>query len=160
MTTDLMKNIDSLSREQAIEAASFVASSIGADNTTHTDAAALLVEWSDRPYQHLSEAEELARLLLSVSAATPDLEPIVREAIAGAGRKQVVLAGGEIVALAALALGALQAILSKGRTSEQVSETIEKGPDGKETVVRTRNTTWGISSTLGELLKRALATTK
>jgi len=66
----------------------------------------------------------------------------------------VVLAGGEIVALAALALGALQVCLSGGKTEEDIEERIEKDPDGKIKTVRIRKTKWGISSTLGSLLKR------
>jgi len=154
VTNDLTTAIGALSREQAIEAASFVASELGVTAATNQNTAALLNDWTQNPYQHLHEADELARVLLLVAAADPDHEESVRRALDGVGRKQVVLAGGEIVALAALALGALQVCLSGGKTGEDIEETIEKSPDGTIKAVRIRKTKWGISSSLGTLLKR------
>jgi hypothetical protein len=151
---DLNTAIRGLSREQAIEAASFVASDLGVTAAASQNTTALLDDWTHNPYRHLDEAEELARFLLSVAAADPDYERSVRNALDGVGRKQVVLAGGEIVALAALALGGLHICLSRGKTEEDIKETIETGPDGKVKTVRIRKIKWGISATLGNLLNR------
>jgi hypothetical protein len=153
MTPNLMSEIDALSREHVIEAAGFVATSLGVTSSTSQDVAALLADWRDHPYKHLEQAEELARLVLSVGATDPELQPVVADALEGAGRKQVVFAGAEIVALAALALGALQVCLSRGKTFEEIAETNEVGPDGRKRTTTTRTTKWGISSSLGSLLK-------
>jgi len=81
VTNDLNTAIGALSREQAIEAASFLASDLGVTAATNQQTAALLHDWTQNPYQHLNEAEELARLLLSVAAADPDHAPSVRSAL-------------------------------------------------------------------------------
>jgi len=83
---------------------------------------------SDQPYQHLEEIEQMARLLLMEAATTGGYQGYVRSAVEGAGKKQVILGGMEIVALAAISLGALHVILSKGKTSER---TMKKNPRGK-----------------------------
>lgn len=160
MNDAVMNEIRGLSREQALEAAGFLAGEFGLTSATNQQSTAVLADWADRPYGHVDEAEELARLLLSAAAAMPDHQAAVRKAIEGVGRKQVVLAGAEIVALAALALGALQIIASGGKTSEEISETIETSEDGKQRTIRIHNTKWGISSSLGVVLRRALSAVK
>jgi hypothetical protein len=103
------------------------------------------------PLEHLEDIEDLARVVLLI-AATSDPEE-VSLALDGAGRRQLVLGGVELVALATLGLGALQVLVTKGRTREVTTETVRDRPDGDREVVKTTETTYGISSQLASLLR-------
>ena len=68
------------------------------------------------------------------------------------GKKQVILGGAEIVALAIIALGALHVLISKGMESIEEIITIEVDGDKSTTVIQ-RKIKWGITARLAEMLK-------
>ena len=90
--------------------------------------------------------------MLLTAAANPENEEVVRSAIAGAGRKQIILGGSEIIALATLGLLALNLLLTKGKSSERQTIKIEE-KDGKNTFMVENQVSYGISASLGQLLK-------
>lgn len=114
MSDSLIRTIQQLSRDEAIEAARFLGRSVVEDEPApHRDTT--LAPIAEEPYGHLPDVESLARLLLLVAASTPGGADEVERAIAGVGRKQLVLGGAEIVALAALAVVALRILVTGGR---------------------------------------------
>lgn len=114
MTQESIGRINKLGREQLIEAAGFVCRSLVGDEVVDETAPALQAI-AEQPYRHLPDVESMSRLILISVASTPEGEKEVRDAIAGVGRRQFVLGGTEIVALAALGVVALKIIVTRGR---------------------------------------------
>jgi hypothetical protein len=114
MPAELIDAIGKLERDQALEAARFLCQALVGDEVADESAPELeaIVE---RPFFYLPEVETLARLVLLSAAASPEGADEVRKAIDGVGRKQFILGGGEIVALAAIAVVALNISLRGGR---------------------------------------------
>jgi len=153
---DLIREIENLSREQALEAAGFVSDQVTIDAETDGNEAEALEPLTDQPYQNIEEIEQLARLLLITAALTPEYQETVRRAIEGAGEKQFILGGAEIVALAVLTVGALHVLVSEGKESEEEVITIESEGDKTTTTIH-RTTKYGISGRLGSMLRDTLA---
>lgn len=129
MTNDLIAKINGLTRDQAIEAAGFVSQSLAGDEPIDQNAPALKAIVAE-PYSHLPDVEALARLILISAASTEQGAKEVDQAISGTGRKNLILGGMEIVALAALGVVALRIIVTGGRgRTERTLEVLEK--DGK-----------------------------
>jgi len=149
---ELIQQILQLSREQALEAAGFVADAITEESLPEISAENELKSITDQPYQHLEEIEQMARLLLMEAAVIEEYQGYVQSAVEGAGKKQVILGGMEIVALAVISLGALHVILSKGKTYEEKTTTIHE-ENGKTTVEIKEKAKYGISVTLASILK-------
>jgi hypothetical protein len=114
VSNEVIDRIHSLRRDQALEAARFVAKSLAGNEPADADAPELKAI-SEEPYRHLPDVEVLARLVLLSAAATPEGATQVEQAIAGAQRKQFILGGAEIVMLAALAVVALKIVVTKGK---------------------------------------------
>jgi hypothetical protein len=114
MSNELIDRIHSLTRDQALEAARFVAKSLAGDEPADANIPELKAI-SEEPYRHLPDVEVLARLVLLSTAVTPEGAAQVEQAIAGAQRKQFILGGAEIVMLAALAVVALKIVVTKGK---------------------------------------------
>lgn len=150
MDASLVNMIEGLPRDQALEAARFVAEAMGV--TADEQAAAAVAALTDAPYESLEEIDQLARLLLLASAVDPDLEDGVRTAIEGAGRKQFIFGGAEIVALAVLAVSALHVVISKGKKAETERVEISTKADGMTVTTIDRKVTYGISARLGKVL--------
>lgn len=114
MSAELIEAINKLERDQALEAARFLCQALVGDEVADENIPELqaIVE---RPFFHLPDVESLARLTLLSAASSPEGAEEVRRAIEGVGRKQFILGGGEIVALAAIAVVALNISLRGGR---------------------------------------------
>jgi hypothetical protein len=146
-TSELTRRILDADRDTVYEAAQLYAATLDPDaGAVEPDHPVL-----QAPLEHLEDIEDLARVVLLV-AATSDPEE-VSVALDGAGRRQLVLGGVELVALATLGLGALQILVTKGRTREVTTETVREGAGGDREVVKTTETTYGISSQLASLLR-------
>jgi hypothetical protein len=153
--SELIKDIENLSQEEALEAAGFVSEAISADSDRARPETALLKPITDKPYQNIAEIEQLARLLLITAALTPKYEVTVRKAVEGAGQRQFILGGAEIAGLGALALYALHILVTKGKESQE--ELIEVVTVGDQTTTTIRKTTkYGVSARLGSMLKSVL----
>jgi hypothetical protein len=148
----LIQQVEQLSREQALEAAGFVAEAITEETQPEIGAESRLESITHQPYERLEEIEQIARLLLMHAATIEEYHDYVRSAIEGAGKKQVILGGGEIVALAVIALGALQVVLTKGKLYEEKSTEIRE-ENGKTFVVIKEVGKYGISGILASILK-------
>jgi hypothetical protein len=148
---ELVSLIQSLPREQALEASGFVSRGIVGNGAAFTSERAALEPLIEHPYENLPELEQLARLTLVTAAMVPEYEDLVRNAVEGAGKKQFILGGTEIVALAIVGLGALQVIVAKGRTGTSETITIQE-KDGKTTTTIKNEITYGLGPTLGSIL--------
>lgn len=152
---DLIQLIDQLSREEALEAANFLGDVITLEVGTGDVEAGALKPLTDQPYQSIEAIEQLARLLLITAATIPEYEDDVRKAIEGAGRKQFILSGTEIVALSIVALGALHVLISKGKTGVKRGIKIS-GEGDRATVEIQEEVHYGISSQLATILRSYL----
>jgi hypothetical protein len=149
---DLVEQIQKLTREEALEAAGYVADRITDECEPDIAAEDQLTAITDQPYAHLEDIEQMARLLLMEAATTDEYQDYVRSAVEGAGKKQIILGGMEIVALAVVALGALHVILSKGKTYE--AKTMKMSEENGKTVVEIKEEVkFGISGTVASILK-------
>jgi hypothetical protein len=149
---NLEAKIAELSREEALEAARYLSQSLGATTDKAETEKKALQSLTAQPYANVADIEQLARLLLLSAAATPEYEGAVQKAIKGAGEKQFILGGAEIVALASLALYALHLVITKGKTLDEqvVRITEEKG----ESRIEIRKTVrYGISARVSDILK-------
>ncbi|MFF5575681.1 hypothetical protein [Streptomyces luteogriseus] len=146
--TDLDTRIKELDRGLAYEAAQLLAAELGAD----PDAQPIDHEVLTNPMTHQQDLEDLAKVLLLVTAEI-DQDAVAR-AIEGAGHKQLILGGAELVILGILVVGGIQVIMSKGKTSEHVETvTTERHANGHEqTTISTRTTHYGISKGAASLL--------
>lgn len=150
--SDLATRIEELTREEAIEAAGYLSESLGASAGKAVEERTALQPLTEQPYANLADIEGLARLLLLTAAADPDHEEAARKAVEGAGGKQFIFGGAEIVALSSLALYALQLILTKGKTGEETEITITESKGEKVVQVR-KSVRYGISTKLADVLK-------
>jgi hypothetical protein len=133
--TDLHTQIRQLDRAIAYEAAQMLAAELGAD----PDANPIDHEVITKPERHPDDLEDLAKVLLLITA---DIAPdTVTSAIDGAGNKQLILSGSELIALAVLVIGGLQVIISRGKASERVEIVYERDSNGEIQVVRIDKTT-------------------
>jgi hypothetical protein len=148
--TDLGSRIQQLDRATAYEAAQLLAAELGAD----PDTAPVEHEILANPLAHQDDLEELAKVLLSTAAQT-DPEA-VESAIDGAGHKQLILGGAELIVLGYLIVSGLQIVLAKGKTSEQVTTAVlERDADGREKLTSTTTTIqYGISKNTAALLRQ------
>ncbi|MGB9178454.1 MAG: hypothetical protein WCB68_04330 [Pyrinomonadaceae bacterium] len=150
--SDLTKSIETLTREEALEAAQNLALRISKDESPGDREEAVLKPLIEKPFENIQEIEQLARLVLLTAAANPENDEVVRSAIAGAGRKQFILGGAEIVVLATVGLFALNLLVTKGKASEHETIKIEEA-DGKTTITVENQVSYGISQSLGQVLK-------
>ena len=135
MENDLAARVMSLPREIVLEAARFVAEDLVTDPPTAGE-----VAWvGDQPLAHVQDVEVLARLvLLCRSMEGEQGASEVEAAISGAGRKNLVLGGLEIVALAGLGVVALRLILTKGKVTDEKVEMIQDPRTGAWSVTAKR----------------------
>ena len=151
---NLNEEINALSREQVIEAATFFNRAIIHSAEAGEAENKALENLTLMPSSYIAELEELSRVILLAAASMPEFEEDLHKAILGTGKKLFILGGTEIVILAAFALMALQIIVTKGKAEEtEKKEIISK--DGK--VVKISKTVkYDISSRLGDILKSYL----
>lgn len=151
---ELIEQINKLTRDQALEAAGFISDVITEGDEPNIDAESKLKSITDEPYKNLEEIEQMARLLLMKAAMLEEYRNDVKSAIEGAGKKQFILGGTEIVALAAISLCALHVVLSKAKSYEGKTTKIYKDKETGETVVEIKEEVkYGISGTLVSILK-------
>ncbi|WUJ69369.1 hypothetical protein OG809_30220 [Kribbella soli] len=144
--TDLVQRVQALDETTAIEAAQLLSSALGVSRDSVTQA-----DLDDR-----TDVADLARILLVVAADDPETTPLVEEALAGAGHKQLVLGGAELLILAGLAVTALHICITKGATKKSKITSVEKKADGTEKITIQEETTFGVSARLGTLIKTIL----
>lgn len=106
---NIIQQVQNISSSTAIEAAKIVASSIAEEPLMNE--IEFEKEFGD-PLSHINEMDQFARLILINAAEKPEYEYLVQQAIANSGRKQLVLGGMEIIALAAIGLAALRIIVN------------------------------------------------
>jgi hypothetical protein len=150
---ELIEQIHQLSRERALEAAGFLADAITEESQPEIGADDKLKEITDQPYEHLEEIEQMARLLLMEAAMIEEYQGYVQSALEGAGKKQVILGGAEIVAIAIVALGALHVVVSKGKVSE-ADTTIIIEENGRKVVEIKKEVKYAISGTLASIFEK------
>jgi hypothetical protein len=125
----LFDRISALTREEAMEAAVALQDSFG--NTTDGDTE-YVADVKPSPNAHLSEVEDLARMVLLTGAVDPSLRPSVEGAVDAVGRRAFIFGGAEIVALATPGVFLFTSLQSGGKASEKEQNEIK--PDGTITV--------------------------
>jgi hypothetical protein len=125
MPTNITEIVLTLPRETVLEAATFVAEELAPDEEPESEAT-----WvGSQPFTHVGDVEALARLLLIGRALDgPDGLAAVETAIEGSGKKNLVLGGMEIIALAGLGVIGLRMLVTRGRLTE---ETVQIQQDRK-----------------------------
>src|SRR6201989_3029633 len=108
---ELNEKILALNRAQVIEAATTF-SNIITEGEPDTASATVATTVQADPTAHIEEVEALFRIILLNAADNPEYAPIVADVIDGAGQKQFILGGLEIVALAVVGVAALKIILN------------------------------------------------
>jgi hypothetical protein len=148
---ETIEAIQALSREEVLEAAGYFAASLHISADKQGAEQQALHPLTQTPFAHIADLEQLARLTLIAAASDPQHEAAAKKAIGGVGAKQFILAGTEIVALAVVALAALQTIVSKGKTGEREDiEIVEE--EGKRTVKIRKSVKLGVSGGLAGVL--------
>jgi len=133
MSTDplLLARIDAASREEVLEAARFFSRKLAADSPELASTQALAQGLARQPFAHMEGLELLCRALLAAGARDPELTPEVTRALDGAARKQFILGGTEIVALAVIAVIALKVVITGGKGQTQQTTHLTMHPDGR-----------------------------
>lgn len=149
--SDLTNSIERLSREEALEAGHNLALQITRHASPSEREEELPKPFIDKPDENIQEIEQLARLILLTAAGDAETSEAVRSVIEEARRKQVIPEGAETIVLATLGFFALN-ILAKGKSSQERTIKI-KEDDGKTSFVIEDQVSYGISRSLGELLK-------
>jgi type I restriction-modification system DNA methylase subunit len=151
-----MKNrigkIEGLSRAEAIEAAQYYCLSINVDKFIGKYDKSTLNLITEKPQEYIEEIDELARIILIHAALNPEYGELVDRAIAGAGRKQIVLGGVELITISVLLIIAVQIIITRGKKEEEEDIRIEE-KDGKFTIHIKKKTSYGIGAKLASILK-------
>jgi len=150
--SDLTNSIEKLSREEALEAAQNLALQVTQNASPSEREEELPKPFIDKPYENVQEIEQLARLILLTAAGDAENAETVRSAIQEACRKQVILEGVETVVLATLGLFALNLLITKGKSPGRRTMKIEE-EDGQTKFVIENQISYGISPTLGEVLR-------
>jgi len=127
--TTLATRISDLSREEAFEAVLALDDLLPADAPLDEPARELLAQVEGSPYGLLADVDDLARIMLSAAALTPEWRPAVEEVLDSVGHKAFVFGGTEIIAVGALVITGLSLVLSKGKAKERVK--LELDEDGK-----------------------------
>ena len=133
-TDALIRTIESLDEARTVEAAGLLASAVGAGPVAGLEPPDLVA----RPLENRADIVDLCQLALLVAATDPDDRELADEAVAGAGRKQLVLGGMEPGIGAAAAISALHICITKGRTSSEELITVTEQPDGTRKSVTVR----------------------
>jgi hypothetical protein len=153
MDNSLEAQIRELSDAESLEAAQLFVLDLGITPNPALDSLVASDELMAAPQSHLREFAELARLLLLNGAASDDVLEVERS-VAGTGRTQFILGGGEIVLLTGLLVTAYHVLVTKGKTKEITRESIETRPDGSIKVEITSEVEYGISARLFALLDK------
>lgn len=127
----LLARIDAASREEVLEAARFLSRKLAAGSPELAPTQELAANLARRPFAHVEGLEKICRALLAASAHDPALAPEVTRVLDGAGRKQFILGGAEIVALAVVAVIALKVVITGGKGRTETKRRVVIHPDGR-----------------------------
>jgi hypothetical protein len=150
--SDLNARINALPQEQVFEAMRILGATAFEDDIDSTKATNALAPLTDEPYQNIAELEQLARMALVAAALDPMYRSEVEQTLEGLAQKQIILGGAEIVALSIVALGALQVIITRGKTGHTKKTTITDSQ-----IVIEETTTFGLSGNLAGIFKSFFA---
>jgi len=100
--------------------------------------------------EHRADIVDLSRLLLLAAATDPEKQPLVAESIAGAGRRNLILGGAELVIIAGLVLNAIQMCIPRERTEEF---TLEQRPDGSSVTSIRKKVTYRVSGRAAKMVR-------
>jgi hypothetical protein len=151
MTDTIENQIVALSESDALEAVGFLAEALNAEETATVESPVM-----GEPLAHRTELLALAKIALSMAADDEEIAPLVEAALAGVGRKQLVLGGADI-ALALLSLAAvITAVGARGRRSHHKVVEIERKPDGTEVCRINEKTIYQTPTGVGDVLRQLL----
>jgi hypothetical protein len=129
--SQLLARIDAATREEVLEAARFFSRKLAAGSPELAPTQALAADQFRQPFAHVEGLEKICRALLAAGARDPALASEVTRALDGAGRKQFILGGAEIVALAVVAVIALKVVITGGKGQTETKTRVVMHPDGR-----------------------------
>ncbi|MGV1048084.1 MAG: hypothetical protein ACOYD4_06120 [Solirubrobacterales bacterium] len=147
---ELVQRVLELKREDVFEAALALRGD-GDEEAADGPAAAFLAEVRSDEWRAVVEVEDLARTALVLTALDPGRRGEVEEVLDRVGQKAFILGGAEIVIAAAIGLGVLQTVLSKGRKSEEETTEIVTDENGRREITH-RKVVYGLSVPIGKLV--------
>ncbi|UGY92081.1 hypothetical protein [Streptomyces gobiensis] len=109
-----------------------------------------------QPLEHRADLLALARVVLSVAALEEATAPLVEQSLDGAGQKQLVLGGAEILAIGVAVSMVAKLLFTRGRREKREKIDIERGSDGSEKIVIDRCVSYGSSRALTSAVRTLL----
>lgn len=155
-SSELIERIQKVDRDEAIEAARFFTRGLTKSEGKQALADDRVESLKEAPFSHVEAIEALARAVLIAGAQDPKSANDVAISLDGAARKQFVLGGSEIVALAALSVVALKIIVDRNK----IKKTTKVEYVGGKMTVSYEETpvTTSIGGVLGQILRAYFGT--
>lgn len=122
---NLKEKIALLNTDELLEATQILANEIidGADTTAEENVIQPLLT---NPAAHLKDIETVCRLLLNEAAESEEYKALVLDAVSNTGRKNFIMGGWEIVALAAVVVAGIRVVRNPVQSIEESEENGKK----------------------------------
>jgi hypothetical protein len=147
----ITKKIESLTREQALEAASLLNHLIVEDNAS-SFSSENLNKLLENPYQNVAKIEELCKVILICAYYTPEYKEDTELILDSVGKKNFILGGTEIVAISTIAVAALHIILTRGKKSHEETMVVDT-ENGKVQSKTVKTEYYSFSDQIGSVIK-------
>jgi hypothetical protein len=158
---ELIQRIQDLTREEAMEAAlaleDLPRESPAEEPELAAEAQVFLAELEAEPFAGVEDVEELARAALIVAGLDSCYRPAIEDILSRVGNKAFIFGGAEIVAAGIVAVALVQAVLTKGKRSEEDRTEISFDERGGTRIVRSHKTVYAAGPKLGGLLSSLLS---
>lgn len=142
-----------LPRERAIEAALALGDAIPTVKNTDKQTDDFLRSIGESPYKNIEDIEAIVRIFLLAALEAEQTREKATQAVRGSGQKAFVFGGTELVMVASIAVLALHVIISKGKSSQKESGEVTKNPDGSWSFEWKKETRFGISGKVADLIE-------
>ena len=149
---ELTQRVLELTRAEVLESLLALGDQLGVEDASDTATIDFVAEIEQQPFAAVEDVEQLARAALIVAALDSQSANQVREIVERAGQKAFIFGGAEIVVAGALAIGLIQVVLSKGKTSEEETTEISVDEQGVRHITHRRKTIYGLNARVGALL--------
>ncbi|MEU0119707.1 hypothetical protein ABZ137_40090 [Streptomyces bobili] len=131
-----------------LEAAHLLAAALGNVGGEAVDTPVLT-----HPLMHRADFVTLTRVALTLAAADEETAFLVDQALDGAGHKQLVLGGAELVAIGIMVSMIVTSLCARGRKEKRERITFERSPDGTEKFTIDTTVSYGSSLPLGQAVR-------
>jgi hypothetical protein len=151
---DLIAKIDSLNREEILEAMLALRDVLELAGKDAPDAAREFSEEVQKePYAALDDVEDIARAALVLAALDPDLLDEIEQIVAGVGEKNFIFGGAEIIAIGVAAALVIERIKG-GKEKTETETVITESADGSKQIVHRERTVYRPNEKMGEIVSK------